>query len=104
MKKIYVYLGSDHVIQQPCFDVREEKLRLSTSRAAAIHQACQNDAAGVLNMYALDLDKLRVKATEDSGNAVDHYDVVRSSESDIAICSEAALQSLVFTGASFVSQ
>ena len=44
MEKIYVYLGSDHVIQHPSFELREKRLNLSTSRNAAIHQACSKDA------------------------------------------------------------
>lgn len=108
MEKIYVYLGSDHVIQQPHFGLREKKLNLSTSKDAAIHQACSHDAAGVLNTYVLDLDALCVKAPEQEVlNGFDSYDVVLPQEAtqyNISLCSEAALRSLVFTDASFVNQ
>lgn len=107
MEKILVYLGSDHVIQHPSFGVRENILKLTTDREVAISQACEQDAAGVINTYYLDLDSLSVKVPgQQVLNGFDGYDVVISQEaaSYIAICSEAALNSLVFTNASFVCQ
>ena len=107
MEKILVYLGSDHVIQHPSFDVREKMLKLTTDREVAISQACEQDAAGVINTYYLDLDSLSVKVPgQQVLNGFDGYDVVIPQEaaSYIAICSEAALNSLVFTNASFVCQ
>lgn len=108
MEKIYVYLGSDHVIQQPCFGVRKTTLNLSTSREAAISQACAHDAAGVLNTYTLDLDALSVKAPgQEVLGGFESYDVELPREADsccICLCSEAALASLVFTDATFVCQ
>ena len=108
MEKIYVYLGSDHVIQQPHFGVRETSLSLSTSRDAAIHQACSHDAAGVLNTYVLDLDALSVKAPgQEVMNGFESFDVVLPKEKGdcfLSICSENALHSLQFTNASFVNQ
>ena len=47
MEKILVYLGSDHVIQHPCFGVRENILKMTTDREVAISQACEQDAAGL---------------------------------------------------------
>lgn len=108
MEKIYVYLGSDHVIQEPRFGVHERKLTLSTDREAAIHQACSHDAAGVLNIYTLDLDTLCVKTPDQEVmRGFDTFDVVLPKESadcSISICSETALKSLVFASASFVHQ
>ena len=108
MEKILVYLGSDHVMQHPSFDVREKILKLTTDREVAISQACEQDAAGVINTYYLDLDSLSVKAPEQQVlSGFDGYDVVIPQEEAacyISICSEAALNSLVFTNASFVSQ
>lgn len=108
MEKILVYLGSDHVIQRPCFGVRENILKMTTDREVAISQACEQDAAGIINTYYLDLDSLSVKAPEQQVlNGFDGYDVVIPQEESscyISICSEAALNSLVFTNASFVCQ
>ena len=108
MEKILVYLGSDHVIQHPCFGVRENILKMTTDREVAISQACEQDAAGVINTYSLDLDSLSVKAPEQQVlSGFDGYDVVIPQEEAacyISICSEAALKSLVFTNASFVCQ
>ena len=108
MEKILVYLGSDHVIQHPSFGVRENILNMTTDREAAISQACKQDAAGVINPYSLDLASLSVTAPEQQVlNGFDGYDVVIPQEEAacyISICSEAALNSLVFTNASFVSQ
>ena len=104
MEKILVYLGSDHVIQHPSFGVRENILKMTTDREVAISQACEQDAAGVINTYSLDLDSLSVKAPEQQVlNGFDGYDVVIPQEEAacyISICSEAALNSLVFTNAS----
>ena len=108
MEKILVYLGSDHVIQHPCFGVRENILKMTTDREVAISQACEQDAAGIINAYYLDLDSLSVKAPEQQVlDGFDFYDVVipqEESEEYISICSEAELKSLVFENASFVSQ
>lgn len=100
MEKIFVYLGSDHVIQQPVFDLREKKLTLSATREAAVRQACSQDAAGIVNVYALDLESLRVHGGQQE-NARD-CDVALPGNGNIAICSEAALQALEFSGATFV--
>lgn len=108
MEKILVYLGSDHVIQHPSFGVRESVLKMTTNREVAISQACKQDAAGVINTYYLDLDSLSVKAPEQQVlSGFDGYDVVIPQEESacyISICSETALNSLVFTNASFVFQ
>ena len=108
MEKILVYLGSDHVIQPPSFGVRENILKMTTDREVAISQACEQDAAGVINTYSLDLDSLSVKAPEQQVlSGFDGYDVVipqEEADCNISICSEAALNSLVFTNASSVSQ
>lgn len=107
MEKIYVYLGSDHVIQQPRFGVRQRKLDLSTSRDAAIHQACSHNAAGVLNTYTLDLDVLSVKSPgQETLSGFDSFDVVLPKEKSgcfISICSENALNALEFSSATFVN-
>ena len=108
MDKILVYLGSDHVIQHPSFGVREKILKLTTDREAAISQACEQDAAGVINTYYLDLDSLSVKTpAQQVMDGFDGYDVMMpqdESACDISICTEHALNALVFTNASFVCQ
>lgn len=77
MEKILVYLGSDHVIQHPSFGVRENILKMTTDREVAVSQACEQDAAGVINTYYLDLDSLSVKAPEQQVlSGFDGYDVV----------------------------
>ena len=77
MEKILVYLGSDHVIQHPFFGVRENVLKMTTDREVAISQACEQDAAGVINTYYLDLDSLSVKVPgQQVLNGFDGYDVV----------------------------
>lgn len=108
MEKILVYLGSDHVIQHLCFGVRENILKMTTDREVAISQACEQDAAGIINAYYLDLDSLSVKAPEQQVlDGFESFDVViprEESASYISICTEAALNSLVFANASFVCQ
>ena len=108
MEKILLYLGSNHVIQHPCFGVRENILKMTTDRDVAISQACEQDAAGVINTYFLDLDSLSVKAPEQQVlDGFESFDVVIPQEEAacyISICSEAAINSLVFENASFVSQ
>lgn len=108
MEKILVYLGSDHVIQHPSFGVRENILKLTTDREVAISQACEQDAAGVINTYYLDLDSLSVKVPEQQVmKGFDGYDVVipqGESACDISICTGQALNALVFINASFVCQ
>ena len=108
MDKILVYLGSDHVIQHPSFGVRENILKLTTDREAAISQACEQNAAGVINTYSLDLDSLSVKTPEQQVlSGFDGYDVMMpqdESACDISICTEHAMNALVFTNASFVCQ
>lgn len=106
MEKMIVYLGSDHVIQQPCFGLRENTLRLATSREAAIRQACRRQAAGILNAYVLDLDRLSVKSpNQEVLSGFDAFDVLLPDETDshVCLCSETAVQSLEFASASFVS-
>ena len=105
MEKIYVYLGSDHVIQHPSFGLREKRLNLSTSRKEAIHQACSKDAAGVLNTYTLDLDALCVKApNQEVMSGFESFDIELLKDGYISICSKAALEALEFASASFVNQ
>lgn len=108
MEKILVYLGSDHVIQHPTFGVRENVLNMTTDRETAISQACKQNAAGVINTYYLDLDSLSVKAPEQQVlEGFDSYDVVIPQDGSgryVSICTEAALNSLVFANASFACQ
>lgn len=106
MEKMIVYLGSDHVIQQPCFGLREHTLRLATTREAAIRQACRRHAAGILNAYLLDLGRLTVKTPEqEAPNGPGSYDVLlpEGTDSYLSLCSEQAIHSLEFSSASFVS-
>lgn len=106
MGKILVYLGSDHVIQHPSFGMRENVLNVTTDRETAISQACKQNAAGIINAYYLDLDSLSVKAPEQQVlEDFDRYDVVIPQDGSgryVSICTEAALNSLVFANASFV--
>ena len=108
MDQLYLYIGSDHVIQKPSFDVLQNSLRIATSAAKAVQQACMKNAAGILNTYQLDLDTLCVKAPHQQIlEGFENYDIALSSDSMdeyVSLCSQKALNSLVFLNASFVSK
>lgn len=61
MRDLIVYLGSDHVIQQPGFDFQENTLSMTCNFRDAAAQACKRNAAGILNTYRIDLDLLSDK-------------------------------------------
>lgn len=103
-----LYIGSDHVIQNPEFDCQQQSLSLTSNSQDAIRTACRRDAAGVLNSYQLDLDAVIVK---EPGQQVlpgfDCYDVILPddpADNWVALCSRHALDALQFVGASFVQQ
>lgn len=108
MERLTVYLGSDHVIQQPGFGLLQNTLRVTTCPEDAIRQACRNREAGILNAYQLDLDLLSVKAPcQQILEGFEHFDVEVSADPEDAhiwLCSENALRSLTFVNASFVNQ
>lgn len=108
MDRITVYLGSDHVIQQPGFEWKQDRLRVFTSPGDAAKQACRHTAAGIVNAYQIDLDALQVKAPHQQIlNGFDCYDVeipADPADSRLSLCSEHALRSLTFLDASFVNQ
>lgn len=108
MDSLRIYIGSDHVIQHPKFDFGKNSLKVFSQREPAIRHACRRNAAGVLNTYQLNLDQLTVYGeNQETLEGFDSFDVIISDDStgrDVAICSGKALESLVFLGASFVSQ
>lgn len=103
-----LYIGSDHVIQHPRFDIQQQSLSITTNPQDAICAACRRDTAGVLNSYQLDLDAVVVKAPgQEVLSGFDSYDVLLPedpSDCRIALCSLQALDALQFVGASFVQQ
>lgn len=108
MNSLVVYLGSDHVIQEPGFDFRKHSLRLSADAESAIEQACSRNAAGILNTYRLDLDALSVRGLrQEAISGFEDVDVEFASDAGgefVSLRSQSALNSLMFVGASFVSQ
>lgn len=103
-----LYIGSDHVIQNPEFDCQQQSLSITLNPQDAIRTACRRDAAGVLNSYQLDLDAVVVK---EPGQQVlpgfENYDVVLPddpTDNRVALCSRHALDALQFVEASFVQQ
>lgn len=108
MDRLYLYIGSDHVIQKPSFGIRENTLRVATNARNAVQQACKKNAAGILNTYQLDLDTLCVKAPHQQIlEGFESYDIAFPSDTMdeyVSLCSQKALNSLVFLNASFVSK
>lgn len=108
MNYLTVYLGSDHVIQQPGFDLQKKFLSVTSNLHDAIQAACKKDAVGVLNTYLIDLDSVCVKApSQQVLSGFGTYDVLLSddpAENNVSLCSIHALDSLHFVGASFVQR
>lgn len=108
MSYLTVYLGSDHVIQQPGFEYQKNSLSVSSDPADAIRVACRRSAVGVLNSYQIDLDSVSVKTPgQQVLNGFDAFDVLLSddpTDSRMILCSNRALKRLRFVGASFVRQ
>lgn len=108
MDQRIVYLGSDHVIKTPDFELRKNSLRLSMDIKEAARQATRHNAAGILNAYRLDLDRLCVKAPfQEILDGFEQFDVefpVDPEDNHLSLCSENALRSLEFLSASFVNQ
>ena len=108
MDRLYLYIGSDHVIQKPSFDVRQNSVCVATNATKAIQQVCKKNAAGILNTYRLDLDTLCVKAPHKQIlEGFESYDIAFSSDTMdeyVSLYSQKALNSLVFLNASFVSK
>lgn len=103
-----LYIGSDHVIQQPGFDLRQSSLTVTADSEIAADQACRHNAAGVINAYRIDLDAVTVKMPGQLAlEGWDTYDVLLPddpADSYISLCSHHALDALEFIGASFVHQ
>ena len=103
-----LYIGSDHVIQNPGFDFQQQSLSITSNPQEAICSACRRDAAGVLNTYQLDLNAVTVKVPgQQVLSGFDSYDVILPEDPSgnrIALCSRHALDALQFMGASFVQQ
>ena len=60
MSSMILYIGSEHVIQEPHFDVMKDSLRAETDRSIGVQKACQRFQAGVLNSYRLNLQPLTI--------------------------------------------
>ena len=89
-------------------DDNRHTLRVATNARNAVQQACKKNAAGILNTYQLDLDTLCVKAPHQQVlEGFESYDIAFSSDTMdeyVSLCSQKALNSLVFLNASFVSK
>lgn len=86
-----LYIGSDHVIQQPSIDFRRDTLSVTTDSAVAAEHACKRNAAGIINAYRFDPE-----------SALQNDIIIK--EDSVAFCSDTALEALKFMGASFVHQ
>lgn len=106
MSSMILYIGSEHVIQEPHFDVLKDALRAETDRSIGVQKACQHFQAGVLNSYRLNLQPLTVINGSES-EQVNDADIVLYENSDdrfVSIRSTKALKQLTFLGATFVSR
>lgn len=106
MSRMILYIGSEHVIQEPHFDVMKDSLRVETDRSIGMQKACQHFQAGVLNSYSLNLQPLTIINGSESEQVYD-ADVVMYENSDdhfVSIRSPKALKQLTFLGAAFVSR
>lgn len=106
MSSMILYIGSEHVIQEPHFDVMKGSLRAETDRSIGVQKACQRFQAGVLNSYSLNLQPLTIINGSESEQVYD-ADVVMYENSDdhfVSIRSTKALKQLRFLGATFVSR
>lgn len=108
MRYLTVYLGSDHVIQQPGFDFQKKSLSVTSNRKEAVRTACRRNPVGVLNTYQIDLDAVCVKAPgQQVLQGFESYDVLLPedpADHRMALCSSHALKLLQFVGASFVQR
>lgn len=106
MSYLTVYLGSDHVIQQPEYDFQKDYLTVTLNSNDAIRSACKNNAVGVLNSYRIQLDSICVHTqtsqTPDNSIPVDVIVSDDPTNKKVFLCTEKALEQLSFLGASFV--
>lgn len=100
-----VYLGSDHVVKTPDFDFQKNSLRVSTTFEDAQERAQRHVVTGIVNVFRLNLDQLT--AAEDGQLLLHEFGaadvIVHDSDKGayLSLCSEKALQSLTFMGATF---
>lgn len=58
MREITIFYGTDHVVMKPTLGLCGEAVYMATDASAAVKQACQKNAAGIINTYLLDIDSL----------------------------------------------
>lgn len=91
MRNVTLYLGSDHVIQQPEFPVNERQICLYRNAKDAVHEACKISATSVLNSYTIDMDM------------VSDADVI-CTHNKFTILADDGLNALCFASASFAQE
>lgn len=58
MQKMTLFYGTDHVVMKPTLGLCGEAVYMATDERPAVKQACQKNAAGIINTYCLDIDSL----------------------------------------------
>ena len=106
MNSMILYIGSEHVIQEPHFDLMQDSLRAESDRDTGTRKACQRDYAGVLNTYRLDLQSLNVIQQSEGADSAEADVVICKNPGDsyVSIRSQKALKQLSFLGACFVTR
>lgn len=72
MQKMTVFYGTDHVVMKPTLGLCGEAVYMAMDEGAAVKQACQKNAAGIINTYQLDIDSLGDDLTMEDGFAILH--------------------------------
>lgn len=87
MQNITLFYGTDHVVMKPTLGLRGEAVYMTADETAAVKQACQENAAGIINTYRLDIGSL----ADDDLTMEDGFAILRTAK---------AADSLTFIGAS----
>lgn len=87
MQKMTIFYGTDHVVMKPTLGLRGEAVFIATDEATARKQACQKNAAGIINTFLLDTDSL----SDNDLTMEDGFAILRTAK---------AVDSLTFIGAS----
>lgn len=87
MQKMTLLYGTDHVVMKPTLGLCGEAIYMATGERTAVKQACQKNAAGIINTYHLDIDSL----ADGDLKMEDGFAILRTAR---------AMDSLTFIGAS----
>lgn len=87
MQKMTIFYGTDHVVMRPTLGLCGEAVYMATDERTAVKQACQKNAAGIIDTYRLDIDSL----ADDDLKMEDGFAILRTAK---------AVDSLTFIGAS----